>query len=355
MQKKINFILPFPPDHPGGGTKMIFENAQRLANKGYDVAIYSNSLTKGMHKGNKWVKYFKNKFTKRYIPNWFEFHKSIQHYTIPHISDYFIRDADILITTWYQTALDCHKLSSSKGKKINYIQDYEIWGNKKDLVHQSYSLKGYEYIVISKYLYRILKKYTSKVQLISYGVNYEKFNIKTPIKDRSPYTVSMLYSREDRKNVTVAIEALIALKNKYPKLEAHFFGVSERPKNLDQDWIYYTQKPEKVSDIYNKTAIFLQPSYQEGLSLNPIEAKASGCACVYTNIDGHLDHSIDNVNCLLVPINDSQAFIDKVSLLIENNDKRIKMAQNGHDHIQDNFLWDGAIQKLENIILSNPQ
>ncbi|OHX66959.1 glycosyltransferase family 4 protein [Flammeovirga pacifica] len=347
--KKINFTLPFPPDHPGGGTKMVFENANYLAKKGYDVAIYSNSLTKGMHKGNKWVKYFKNRLSKKYIPKWFDLDKSIQHFTVPEFKDRFIRDADVIISTWHQTAIDCSKLSDKKGKKINYVQDYEIWDNREETVHQSYQLNNVEFVVISKYLEKILTKFSSNVHFIPYGIDTFNFQIKTPINERNPYSISMLYSEEARKNVHVAIEALKILKKEFPQLEAHFFGVKERSEKIPQDWINYYQQPKSVSDIYNNSAIFLQASYQEGLSLNPMEAKASGCASIYTNIDGHIDHSKDNENCLLVPINDVQAFVNKIRLLINDQALRINIAQKGHDHIVSNYSWEKSINKLETL------
>ena len=77
---KINFILPFFCIKPGGGTKIIFEYANRLAAQGYDVCIYhTNSLPYLKSRFPVALKWIKNTILyPKAKPTWFDFNDEVK-------------------------------------------------------------------------------------------------------------------------------------------------------------------------------------------------------------------------------------------------------------------------------------
>ena len=211
---KINFVIPFPPRKPGGGLKIMIEIASRLSERGHDVIIYSSSNTSYINKKNSlWIRYLYYLLTKSSTPNWIKYDQRLSFKVIPYVHDKFIRDADIIMSTWWSTAIEVNKLSFQKGKKFNYVQDYEIWLGFVEKVHQSYVLNNTKIITIAKYLIKIIKEVSGTAPFyIPYGIDFKKFDIFIPIEKRKPSKVIMLYSEDNRKDSETGIKALLNAK-----------------------------------------------------------------------------------------------------------------------------------------------
>ncbi|MFR9166725.1 MAG: glycosyltransferase [Dysgonomonas sp.] len=57
----------------------------------------------------------------------------------------------------------------------------------------------------------------------------------------------------------------------------------------------------------------------------------------------------NNKTALLTKVKNAQDMADKICYLIENEQKRIELAQEGHDYVQ-HFTWEVAIDKMDNLI-----
>lgn len=354
---KINIILPFFLRKPGGGFKIMYEYANHLIRLGFDIKIYHCSklpftINESVPDWKIRSKYRINRIlgNNNTRPKWIALDHNIQCEKIPFVRDKYIRDADFIITTWWATALECQNLSVSKGRRLNLIQGYECWMGHEDLLHKSYNIPNQINIAISKYVYnKVASVSNNRLELIPNSINPQEFFIKEPIRYRKSTSISFMYSKQELKGAKYALDALAILKAKYPDLEVQIFSVYSKPRNL-LGWINFYKNPSDLCSIYNSTAIFLSTSLEEGWGLTPMEGLASGCACVATDIAGHKEFLVDKENALLVSPRNVAEVVDKVSILIENNDDRIRLAESGYQSIISSYTWDASVLKLEKIL-----
>jgi len=344
---KINIVLPFFTTRPGGGMKIMYEYANRLADRGHYITIlHSIKRPYTKIKSPVWWKQLQLKLRGLSKPGWFSFHSSIQSLIVREISDKYVPDADITLCTWWEMAYMITKLSASKGKRFNLIQDHETWKGYEDEVHKSYGLPV-QNLVIAKHLQKLVENFKGGIPIhIPNAIDTYKFALKMPIEERNPLSVIMLYSEEKRKGTLYGIEALSNVKKRIPGLEVTLFGVYDKPQL--PEWINYYEKPKALEDLMNKNAIFLTPSLGEGWALPPAEAMACGCAVICTNIGGHADYAIDNETALLVSVKNINDIIDKLVLLLQDQGLRMKIAAQGNRFITERFSWEASVNKMEN-------
>lgn len=355
MKKKgklVNFILPCEGSHPIGGFKVVFEYANRLIEKNYDVRIifpatllWKERKFKDKIKGIIKYTYYKINSCK-YLPyNWFPLDKKIMVYWVPSLQEKYIPDADYIFATACQTAEYVEKYSIKKGKKLYLIQSYENWSMSEERLINTWK-SSMKKIVISKYLKDKANSLGENAIYIENGLNFDDFYY---IEKKEKNTLMMLYhSDECVKQSRKALKILIEIKEIYPQLKIILFGVGKREGNIPE-WIEYYQLPtkEKLRDLYNRATIFISPSKIEGWALPPAEAmQCQTCVCV-TDIPGHeyvshletgykISDQLDNLREALI-------------FLLENDELRKVLEENGYKYIQ-KFTWERAYLKLQNVL-----
>ena len=88
-------------------------------------------------------------------------------------------------------------------------------------------------------------------------------------------------------------------------------------------------------------------SKNEGTPVSLIEAQAAGIPFVATKVGGIKDIVSENNTGYLVDLNDSDAFIEKLLNLIENENKRQEMSQKGWSFVQEKFQYKTLIAKTD--------
>ncbi|HZY80862.1 MAG TPA: glycosyltransferase family 4 protein [Cyclobacteriaceae bacterium] len=347
---RLNFILPSLPTKPVGGVKNMFQFANRLRERGHDVTIYY-SIRRPFKKQKTpvWLRLLISKLRKGKVASWFALDPSISQEIIPEVSDRHIRDADASMCTWWQMAYAINELGPSKGFKVNFIQDYELWTGQEERVHESYKLPV-QHVVIAKYLQDIVEKFGGvRPPLVNTPIDTSHFRMIKGASERSSQSVIMMYSEEPRKGTQYGIEALRILKKEVPSLKVTLFSVYQRSQEVP-DWMDFFTRPSNLVELYNEHAIFFSPSLGEGWALPPAESMACGCAVVCTDIGGHRDYAIDGQTALLVPAKDVTAMAAAIKKLIEDDSLRMSLSRNGHRLISTEFTWDQAVLKLEQIL-----
>lgn len=79
------------------------------------------------------------------------------------------------------------------------------------------------------------------------------------------------------------------------------------------------------------------PSYREGFPNVVIEAGAMGLPSIVTNINGSREIIKDGINGIIIPSKDSDSLYNAMRDLIENQDKRKRMAENARPLIEFRF------------------
>lgn len=359
MDKIVTFIMPRTGEDPIGGFKVVYEYANRLATDGYKVNIVygitsrpvSNLIIRYGYYFCRFFRWIKYKFFKNYGPQrWFQTHKNVNHILTYRLNSKSIPHTTFIFATSWSTAYWVDRYNKLPAThKFYFIQSFEDWHGDKKAVIETWKMPLNK-IVIAPWLKEIANDLGESAILIENGFDHNKFHLTIPIEKKNKYSVTMLWHDHPLKACNIGLKALELVKEKYPQFKAVFFGVPRRPQTLPK-WIeyYQTPSPEQHLNIYNSSAIFLGPSSKEGFCLTPPEAMLCGCAIVCTNIGGYTVVAKDNQTALLAEVGDYKQLANNIISLIENDELRFRIANNGLNLIQ-KYTWENAYKKLSSIL-----
>lgn len=337
---EISFVLP--AFYGTGGINVIYEYARRLKERGHHVTVYVPIIAYNLHRGNAYIdrckqiyatlKVIKSCFFEN-IPQKIKSKMQVEVKAVLKINDTSILDADIVIASAWCTAFDVDRLSSRKGKKIYFIQDYEIWDNEK-LGKQSYKL-SLNKIVIAEWIKQKLIKEChcnkEKITVINNGIDtriYKPNYYHSSTTDR--IVCLMLDHMLEKKGVKYGIEAFYIAKKNMPKLELKMFGMKKSkyvPKEIDY---YENPSQEELLRLYQETDIFIFPSLEEGWGLTPVEAMACECAVVGCNVGCMLDIGVDGENVVLCDKANSESLAKGIIKVAMDEEFRKLISRNGY-------------------------
>lgn len=346
--KQIVFLFPIKDQYPIGGFKIAYQYADFFGSCGFDVHfVYSHvrydfwkrkiSL---FSKIKTFLGFYFRLFTGKFSAGqWFKFNSKVtKHYVYrfkPSVFNRFGHDAFVFATA-VETALPLENVTRISKKNMFYlIQDYELWHeNTDELIKKSYCI-GLNNIVIAKWLQEKVREAGSDAVVIPNGLDFQYFNITTPIESRSPYEVCLLYHKDERKRCSDSLAALSYVKKSVPELHVNMFGNPDKPEDLPE-WISYFKTPEHDLhlDLYNRSSVFVAASNKEGWALPPAEAMQCGAALVCTDIGGFGDYAIPEKTALTSPVYDIDKLAANIEKLLKNNELRIRIATEGNSFIQ---------------------
>jgi glycosyltransferase involved in cell wall biosynthesis len=338
---KIGFILPVCMGKPSGGSKVVFQYANYLAESlGHTVTIYFDAV-------NLLYKYkLPNKIQRIgarilvYVrPRWFKLHPSIKKKALFEINNQTVMDGDIIIATGVPTAFPIAALDVSKGKKYYFIQGYENWVRSDEYVCSTYRL-GMKNIVIAKWLAEIVNKETGIYpEYVGNGIDTDIFRVNNELDKRKKHTIAMQYRKEEIKGCDYAFKTIELLESKYRDLQVIVFSPDPKPSNLPKSCKYVCNASQKeVAQINNSVQVFICSSIEEGFGLPGLEAMACGCALVSTEYKGVLEYAQNKYNALLSPVKDSTAMKDNIEMLFEDESLRLRIANNALNTVKERSL-----------------
>lgn len=178
------------------------------------------------------------------------------------------------------------------------------------------------------------------------GVNLEKFH---PIsQERKKQIRDALGLKQDnfvglyvaqfikRKNHEFIIESLSEILKEIPNFMMVFAGSGEtfeycknRAKELGvSDVIKFLGGRSDIPDLCGMSDLHVSASKQEGQGINNIEAMATGCPLVISNIRGHRDVCVHGRNGFLYDLDKPQEFADYVIKIAQDDKLRSELSAN---------------------------
>jgi glycosyltransferase involved in cell wall biosynthesis len=260
-----------------------------------------------------------------------------------------IPDGDALFATSWNTVHSVLESPDTKGNKFNLIQGYGAWLGPREQVDATWRAPLH-HVVISKWLLDVGKELGCSAVYIPNAIDHARYKVTQPIAGRGRQ-VAMLFSTTPIKGSADGVEALRIARETYPDLRAVFFGVS-RGQSWIPSWATYYRNPPQdfiVNEIYNRSSIFLSPSWSEGFALPPAEAAACGCAVVGADSGGIRDIVQNGVTGLLSAPQDPKSLAENLGLMLRNDDQRVQFAKAGKSFV-DRFSWDRSTDLLERFI-----
>ena len=356
---KVSFLTPAYMWSPSGGYRIIYEYANRLVSRGYEVAVVHprrlNLLPRPkltLRERLRLVKFGLFEMLTTPVIDWHPIDSRVRLLFVPTLAERYIPDADVVFATGWQTAQAVMECSASKGVKCHLIQGYETWMGPEKLVHESWRAPTKK-VVVSKWLFEVGESLgAGSLTYVPNAIDGDVYRLTQPIAQRRRQVV-MVCSTVKLKGSRDGVRALELARKVFPDLKATFFGNSRRPTWVP-GWITYQKNPPQeriVNDYYNAASIVLSPSLSEGFALPPAEGAACGCAIVATDSGGIRDFAEHGVTALLSRPGDPEALANNLCSVLGDDALRIRLAQAANQRIKQ-FTWDRSSNLLENFITS---
>jgi len=351
----INFLVP--TIGLTGGVKVIFQHANNLAKWGHEIRIicpYVLDINAGL--ADKAVGFLK--LLKRSILlilnlnkiNWFALNNKILIIRPWNLSGRRLPSADVTVATANQTADWLARAGERCGKKFYFIQDYENWTRRSELVDATWRLP-LEKIVISEYLARLAKeKFNQEVNhIVADGVDTKIFFNHHKIYHQQ--NILMMYHILEKKGFADGLAAFRLAKEKYPQINLKVFGAYPLKKNFLEGEYYLKPSAEKLRELYSTADIFVWPSRIEGFGLPPLEAMACRSAVISTDTGAIREYAVPDQTVLLAPPARPDLLAERIGELLSDNRKLQKISEAGYNRIKDYDL-EASTKKLEKILIS---
>lgn len=201
----------------------------------------------------------------------------------------------------------------------------------------------------------------NKIKILPPGVNVE---IKKKDKDiREEFKISknekiILFVGllvNDRKGVNTIIKTVHKLENQ--KVKIIIVGDGTKRQNYERlvekynlnDKFIFTGFRKDVHNFYHEADLFFLPSKGEGLAGVIMESMAYGVPVVSSNIAGTKDLIKNNYNGFLCECEDIDCYLDKINILLKNEEIRNKFVKNSKDKIKQEFNWDKNFEKYKRL------
>ncbi len=219
--------------------------------------------------------------------------------------------------------------------------------------------------------YRIVN--SEKVHVIPLGFDLKKFQENKEVKRQIFRTKHQVNSDELAIGI---IGRLTSIKNHNGFLQAVQVAASKTTKNLvvfivgDGELrselenqavlicesipnlrIIFTSWIKEIDSVLPALDLVALSSWNEGTPVSLIEAQAAGVPVISTNVGGVKDIVIENETGIIVDSFEVQNYALGLLDLIENEEKRKKMSQNGWTHVQHKFHYKRLCRDVENLYL----
>jgi glycosyltransferase involved in cell wall biosynthesis len=156
-------------------------------------------------------------------------------------------------------------------------------------------------------------------------------------------TVTYVGRLESVKGVDDFLAAAVAVKKGHPDLRIRVVGWYREKHPLVSQYerdVIFTGLRHDIPAVLAETDIFVLPSYSEGLSNALMEAMASGCAVIASDVGGNRFLIQNGVSGFLFPAGDREALAAHLRRLLEDSSKRKQMGEAARKRIEAVFSWD---------------
>ena len=173
-----------------------------------------------------------------------------------------------------------------------------------------------------------------QIKIVPYGANVASDIERGPVANNERIEFLFVGQVIYRKGIPYAIEAI---KQIAPS-KAHLtftgtYNISDSfiRDNINDEHLSFTGQvtQDKLQKIYEKSHVFVLPSFAEGMAQVGIEAMACGLPIICTYNSGVANLVVDGENGFIIPPGDADALCQKMQWFVDNRDMIPEMGRNG--------------------------
>ncbi len=209
-----------------------------------------------------------------------------------------VPDADIVIATWWETAEWVDALPDSKGRKVHFVQGYEMFDYLPQDRAKAVLDNPMPKIAVAEWLKQILqeKHGAEQVAVVPNAVDTLLFRPSECGGLPDP-RFGFVFSRVPVKNMPLAKAAADAARSVRGDISFISFGASAPKEEEVTKLESFHERPAQadLASLYGSCRAWLLPSTSEGFGLPILEAMACGTPVISTSV-GAAPDLIDGTN-----------------------------------------------------------
>ena len=259
-----------------------------------------------------------------------------------------------IVALWLKKKYNLPYIITSHGSDVLGYNNKRIFKYIYPLVKKQWKevIKEAKYVTTpSQFLQNKIKEITEEGNfiVINNGIDLEKF--KPMKKEKRILVVARLFENKGVQDILDALKPLSEeLKQKDWKVDIvgegpyRAFLEKKAKKNNLQDLVIFhgwvDNGSKEMKELYGKASIFISASWFENMSIVLLEALASGCEVIATNVGGNPEVIINKEN--LFEAEDIKKLSEKIVYAIKNKNKINKL--------DNKFRWKNIIREYEEVL-----
>ncbi len=345
-----------------GGFRVIATYAQRLKQRGHDVLVVSRPRPAPSLRA-KW-RALRNGLPQPISPwrapshmEWTGVtHRLLEKFRPVTAAD--LPDADVVLATWWETAEWVAGLPASKGVKVHFIQDYEVWGGTQTVAQVDATCRlVMPKITPARWVKELLESQfgnsPNDITCVPNAVDLKKFTAAERGKQERP-TVGFIYTPFLNKGTDIVIKAVELARASVPDLRVVCFGSvapgAQLPLPEGFEFHHHVPDPE-LKSIYGTCDAWLFGTRKEGFGLPILEAMACRTPVIATPAGAAPELVGDAGGGTLVAPEDPQAMADAIVKVARMSDPAWRELSARAYAIATRYTWDDATTMFEQVLL----
>ena len=196
---------------------------------------------------------------------------------------------------------------------------------------------------------KIVEKYkinSKKIEIVSFPIKKEEFYPIEYHQRKNDYLLFTGRLNDERKNIPLLLKAFSKIKKKHPSCKLKLVGgkyskklsqIANELKIQNSVEVYNLVPYPQLIEHYQHAAVFVIPSFQEGLCISGLEALACGIPVISTKCGGAEDFIKGDYNGYLVENNNVETLAAAISNFLSfSHEKRKKLSENARSYILEN-------------------
>jgi glycosyltransferase involved in cell wall biosynthesis len=208
-----------------------------------------------------------------------------------------------------------------------------------------------------------LKNYKDKVVTIPNGVDTELFKpSNTPRNKNQIFFLSVLDKFHKYKGLDYLLDAIVEVKKVIPDVKLvvggkgelldHYKQTAQRLKIEDNVEFKGFLTDKEVIKQYATSELFVLPSIsslQEGFGIVVLEALSCKTPVISTTIVGVADDVVKTNSGIIIPTKDTQALTDSIIKILQDDNLKEEMGENGRKLVQEKYEWKIIAKKIHDL------